>query len=387
MSVSEIAPPSENFQVSAALLSKLPEIQQRLYVLFSNYHDYNAFSNKAWAASQRSSNLDSIESVHDIIHLYGGLKGHMTYVPLSSFDPLFFLHHVMVDRLVAMWQVLNPDAWIQPMANGETSYVAPKGTVEDSTTPLVPFYATEDTFWTSDTSRTTEPFGYSYADTHLHVGDRSALKQSLIRKINTWYGASSPAGIAKDAQLRAAALQSAGQPWQAKTEGPNVKLAADDPPAHKIIQSGEYTEWIANAQVNVEALDGTYGIHFFIGQPSNDPEEWNLSQNQIGSVGIFAMNMSTGSQSKISGTLPLTSALMKLVATDALPNLYPKAVTPFLRRNLQVRVLGNNNSVIDLGRVDGLHIDITSASVTVPESDEELPRWGEAVRRWTVWKS
>lgn len=370
-------------------MSKLPELQQRLYIIFSNYHDFNPFSNKAWAASQKASNLDSLESVHDVIHLYGGLKGHMTYVPLSSFDPLFFLHHVMTDRLVAMWQVLNPDAWIQPMANGETSYTAPKGTIQDSTSPLVPFYATPDTFWTSDMSRTTEVFGYAYADTHPHVGDRNALQQSLTRKINGWYGASSPAGIAaKDSRLRVAALKSAGGPWQTKASNDkaNIKLTAEDPPVHKIVKSGEYTEWIATVQVNVEALDGVFGVHFFIDAPPKDAAQWTLAQNQIGTVGIFAMNHTTGSQSKISGALPLTSALMKLVAIEALPSLDVTSVVPLLQRRLEVRVLGSNDSIVDLARVEGLHIEITSTSVRVPETDLELPKWGQTTARWTVWQ-
>lgn len=388
MNVSETAPPSVNYQVSAALLSKLPELQQRLYILFSNYHDFNAFSNKAWAASQHGANLDSIEAVHDIIHLYGGLKGHMTYVPLSSFDPLFFLHHTMTDRLVAMWQVLNPDAWIQPMANGETSYTAPKGTMQDSTSPLVPFYATPDTFWTSDLSRTTEVFGYVYADTHPHIGDRGALQQSLIHKINNWYGGSSPAGIAmKDSRLRVAALKSAdklGSPL-ASNGTHNIKLAAADPLAHEIVRDGEYTEWIANVQVNVEALDGVFAVHFFIDLPASDPADWMLAQNQIGSVGIFAMNRSTGSQSKISGTLPLTSALMKLVATGTLPCLDADAVTPFLQRTLQVGVLSSNDSVVELAHVDGLHIEITSTRVQLPKSQLEFPIWGEPTTEWIMW--
>lgn len=389
MSVSDTAPPSENFQVSAALLSKLPELQQRLYIIFSNYHEYNAFSNKAWAASQKASNLDSLESIHDVIHLYGGLKGHMTYVPLSSFDPLFFLHHTMVDRLVSIWQVLNPNAWIQPMANGETSYTAPKGTIQDSTSPLIPFYASQDTFWTSDTSRTTEVFGYTYTDTHLHVGDRVALQQSLVRKINSWYGTSSPAGLAaKDSQLRVTALESTGKPWSTKASNdmPNIRLTAADPPVDKIVKAGEYTEWIANVQVNVEALEGVFDVHFFIGAPADNPTDWALSPNQIGTVAIFAMNRSTGSQSKISGTLPLTSALMKLVATGALPNLDSSCVTPFLQRTLEVRVRSHNDSVIELARVEGLHIEITSTSVKVPKSEVELPTWGESTAEWTMWR-
>lgn len=388
---STTAPPSENYQVSAALLSKLPEIQQRLYILFSSYHDFNAFSNKAWSASQHLATLDSIESVHDIIHMYGGLKGHMTYVPLSSFDPLFFLHHTMTDRLIAMWQVLNPNAWIAPMAAGETSYTAVKGTIQTSTTPLEPFYATEDgMFWTSDMARNLEVFGYTYADTSPHVGDKDAVRQSLVGKINSWYGKSSPAGIRAKESDRQQALWRTGSSGSRLTASnkfqPNIKLTAEDPQVDKILHNNTYMEWLANVQVNVEALDGVYGVHFFIGSTPSDEKDWISAPNHVGSVSIFAMNRMTGSQSKISGSVPLTTALMKLVAKEKLSCLSREAVVPFLQQHLEIRVLGSNDTLIRLERVDGLHITITSAEVRVPETETSFPIWGDVVTEWEAWR-
>lgn len=29
-----------------------------------------------------------------------------------AFDPVFFLHHANVDRLLALWQTINPDQWV-----------------------------------------------------------------------------------------------------------------------------------------------------------------------------------------------------------------------------------------------------------------------------------
>lgn len=183
--VSLTAPPSNNERVNAALLAKLPEVQQRLYILFSNYTDFNSFSNKVWAVFQGQPTVDSIESIHDIIHLYEGLKGHLTYVPLSSFDPLF-LHHAMTDRLITMWQILDPSAWITPMPAGETSFNAIKGSMQSSDSTLTPFYASPDgTFWNSDMARTTEVFGYTYADTDPSVGSEESMRQSLIRRLTS----------------------------------------------------------------------------------------------------------------------------------------------------------------------------------------------------------
>ncbi|POR34505.1 Tyrosinase [Tolypocladium paradoxum] len=390
LDVSLTAPPSNNERVNAALLSKLPEIQQRLYILFSNYHDFNSFSNKAWSVSQGLSTLDSIESIHDIIHIYGGSKGHMTYVPLSSFDPLFFLHHLMTDRLVAIWQILNPSAWITPMPAGETTFTAIKGSLQSSDTPLKPFYSSPDgTFWDSDTSRATEVFGYTYADTDPSLGSDDDVRQSLIQKITDWYGASSPIGLMGKAQRAGVHARPHRDAWKRQLQEnrftPNVKLTAANPSPSQILQDGHYTEWIANVHVNVEALDGSFGIHFFFGEPPADEAEWELAPNQAGSVGIFAMNRLTGSRSKISGAVPLTSALMKMVAAGAVQDLSPAAVTPFLEAALQFRVLGSDDKEVDPRLVEGLYVGITSSDVRVPEREVELPEWGPAVTRLERW--
>jgi tyrosinase len=34
----------------------------------------------------------------------------MSIVTYAAFDPIFMLHHTMVDRIFAMWQKLNPDS-------------------------------------------------------------------------------------------------------------------------------------------------------------------------------------------------------------------------------------------------------------------------------------
>ncbi len=43
-----------------------------------------------------------LSQVHNTV---GGNGGHMTYPEVAAFDPIFFLHHANVDRLLALWQV------------------------------------------------------------------------------------------------------------------------------------------------------------------------------------------------------------------------------------------------------------------------------------------
>ncbi|KJZ73017.1 hypothetical protein HIM_07589 [Hirsutella minnesotensis 3608] len=386
LGVSLTAPPSDNGKVNEALLTKLPEIQQRLYVLFSNYHDYNSFSNKAWAVSNNLSTLDSIESVHDVIHLYGGSKGHLTYVPLSSFDPLFFLHHAMTDRLVAIWQVLNPTAWITPMPAGETTFTALKGTIQSSSSPLTPFYASSDgTFWTSDSARSTEAFGYTYADTDPALGSSQDIRQALIAKINDWYGSASPMGNLVKAQDMGASDESQQHPWNGPLKedgrlGSHVKLKHE-----QTLQDNRYTEWIANVHVNAEALNGSFVIHFFIGAPPINEDDWETAPNLGGSVGIFAMNRTTGSQFKISGAVPLTAALMRSTTGRVLADLSPEVMVPTLRESLQFRILGSDGHQVDPSSVRGLYIAVSSSNVKPPKTLVELPVWGPVEPRLELW--
>lgn len=340
--------------------------------------------------SQNLSTVDSLESVHDIIHIYGGLKGHMTYVPLSAFDPIFFLHHAMTDRLVAIWQILNPKSWIQPMATGETSFNSLRGTVQQSDTPLTPFFKSRSgAFWTSDDSRSTETFGYTYSDTDPFLAAHQSYRGELARKITLWYGGSS--AIALLAKPAAAAPVGSSLD-NIKPRGvtfdnfrPNLRPDAADPSLEAIVHKGQYTEWVANVHVNVEALDGLFTVHFFIGQAPSNIDDWEEAPNHIGSVNIFAMDRYTGSQSKISGTLPLTSGLIKVVATGVIPSLHPEFVVPFLHKLLHFRIVGSDDSEVDPHRVEGLFVGVSSSDVSMPQSEFELPQWGPSITRMEMW--
>jgi tyrosinase len=47
-----------------------------------------------------------LENVHDNIHVWVG--GTMSEVPLAAFDPIFWAHHCMIDRLWWLWQLRHP---------------------------------------------------------------------------------------------------------------------------------------------------------------------------------------------------------------------------------------------------------------------------------------
>ena len=51
-----------------------------------------------------------IEQIHNNVHIWVG--GTMGVIPLAAFDPLFWAHHTMIDRIWSLWQQANPGAGV-----------------------------------------------------------------------------------------------------------------------------------------------------------------------------------------------------------------------------------------------------------------------------------
>ncbi len=51
-----------------------------------------------------------LESIHDGVHVWVG--GTMGDVPTAAYDPLFWAHHCMIDRLWYLWQLRHPGAGV-----------------------------------------------------------------------------------------------------------------------------------------------------------------------------------------------------------------------------------------------------------------------------------
>ena len=49
-----------------------------------------------------------LEDLHNRVHVWTG--GTMSEIPVAAFDPVFWAHHTMIDRLWAIWQQAHPGA-------------------------------------------------------------------------------------------------------------------------------------------------------------------------------------------------------------------------------------------------------------------------------------
>ena len=91
-------------------------LQDQIYQMFSTCTDYLHFSNDD-STSSSSTCSNSLEAIHNTVHNTAGggtstiSGGHMTYLALAGFDPIFWLHHMNVDRFFALWQAINPNSY------------------------------------------------------------------------------------------------------------------------------------------------------------------------------------------------------------------------------------------------------------------------------------
>lgn len=115
-----------------------PSLQDQVYQLFTTCTDYLHFSNDD-AGSSSTSCSNSLEGIHNTVHTTAGggtssiSGGHMTYLSLAAFDPLFWLHHCNVDRLFAMWQTLNPTSYGASQVAPHNTWTIAQGSTQDQT--------------------------------------------------------------------------------------------------------------------------------------------------------------------------------------------------------------------------------------------------------------
>jgi tyrosinase len=69
-----------------------------------DYSDFDSFSS-------------NLEDWHGAVHIWTG--GHMTDVPFAAYDPIFWSHHTMIDRIWRIWQTGNHSASMPGTLAGE----------------------------------------------------------------------------------------------------------------------------------------------------------------------------------------------------------------------------------------------------------------------------
>ncbi|KAL7900614.1 Monophenol monooxygenase [Trichoderma sp. SZMC 28014] len=196
----------------------------------------------------------SLESIHNSVHNFiGGDNvvagcGHMSSVPVAAFDPIFWLHHCNIDRLLHLWQCINPNNWFIT-ANEASSEDGPK-------TDLVPFHHSHDIkdFFNSNRVRNVDYLNYTFDDMDYITDSEGEISPEKRNEyINRLYG-----------------------------------------PGHDAFHSPtEDVDPIINVIYDRYAFNGlSYALHFFLG-PIERKVPYQRQPNLVGSIYTFTAPFTT----------------------------------------------------------------------------------------------
>ncbi|KAI8651642.1 Tyrosinase [Fusarium keratoplasticum] len=388
----------------------------------------------------------SFEDVHNTVHVLSGgtgdRSGHMGRTSYSAFDPIFWLHHTNIDRLLAIWQGLreNPDkedAWVTNQIAGDGNWAVPTGGKEGNQTPLLPFYRTADKavpgpdkFWKSSQVRDTATFGYAYPETqHWDFADLALYRESIKDQLRSLYPSGSLANMvvatrggnekpdvtlreratrlrqvqkvdAPNTALTALSLAHAAKPAVAKElqsiltdlEVPKVTIPKERSVAD-LVKGQTYLEWLVNIKAVKHALAGQYGVHVFLGDvPEEEPTTlYVVSPYHVGTFSPFGQDEETSCGKckedqaaglEISGQIPLTIALAERYFAGQLPSLEEEDVKDYLTKNLHWEVVDQNGQRLRRRRDDlaGLLVGVVSNEVTLPDTENGFPSYSEYIK-------
>ncbi|KAF7556599.1 hypothetical protein G7Z17_g1343 [Cylindrodendrum hubeiense] len=415
-------------------------LRERVVYLIQSYEMFDQVSHNKWDPKNNGRGFGSIEDIHNAVHgLVGGFgsdrqnrsrTGHMSRVPISAFDPIFWLHHTNIDRIVSMWEGMRadpskPECWVTTKKSLGGTWVTLGNSDEGLDTPLAPFYKDKDSFWNSREVRDTTTFGYAYPETKswgfANPGDyREDIKQRLSAlyasgSLATMITASKAGDKQPEATLRTRAkklarIDAVDSPStaitalslaQAVSPTPESRLAAVLPPLDvpsiqvpdgrslaQLAKGDTYLEWLVNIKAVKHTLDGQYLVHIFLGRvpPEESTVLYAVSPYHIGTFSPLGQSEETGCEkcqhdqaaaTEITGQIPLTIALAERYFAGELDSLLKEDVIKYLQTNLHWEVVDKQGQRLESQRdlVEGLLVGVVSNEVTLPGNGSGFPRY------------
>ncbi|KAI6838910.1 hypothetical protein KC343_g96 [Hortaea werneckii] len=255
---------NETYRRPDFTLSDILQLRADLWAALSSAQTYPDFSTEARldGASKGTKGLNpsNLEAIHDHVHVLVG--GHMSFVSQATFDPIFWLHHTNVDRILAIYQAAYPEEWVSQSLEAASSMWFTSGTVTDGNTSLQPFWSrAKSGFWTSNALRSTSALNYTFEG----LGEENVT--SVINGLHT--AGTSVAG--PDQEVLGGLAKRTDEVHgsmlrldDGQAGGPQIKL----------------TKHFASIHLDAGALNGSFTIFLFDGDfNKTKPTEWRNSRS------------------------------------------------------------------------------------------------------------
>ncbi|ORY62692.1 uncharacterized protein BCR38DRAFT_346826 [Pseudomassariella vexata] len=265
----------------------------------------------------------SFENPHNIVH--NDIGPVMADLEYSAFDPIFWLHHCNLDRLIALWQAINfNDTYLEGsyVTKNGGQYSVANGTTITAQSPLKPFYQDAQNFHTGITAATTKNFGYTYEginDWNLTPEENSEAATLLVNQLYS----NNPTQSKR---------RSHGRSWSQQ----------------------RWIEYYIQIQVDRSELPRPSTVNIW------------LAEQRAGQMAILNMPERGLTHSEI----PLDRAL-NVLGID----LDPDTVDNFLEKNLHVEIRRSDGTLYPVELVPSLSIEVQSEDVVPPDSDRKFPTY------------
>ncbi|KAG8983087.1 hypothetical protein FRB93_007678 [Tulasnella sp. JGI-2019a] len=304
--------------------------------------------------------VNSLEAIHGNVHVVTGGNGHMSSVPVAGFDPIFWMHHSNVDRVLALWQAIHYDQFMDAnLANKD----------------LLPFWNGQQTFWHSTGARTLKPLNYTYPEFQgLNLDDKPAVKIAITNQVNKLYGPTDnelfqfAALSAANAPQGQAAAHPAQQPLQA------AKTALGQAVAHAPTLVGGSAhipphtrrDWTVRVRSKLHQFGESYSVLIFVGDPPASEHDWRTSPNYVGAFCAFVnsspekcSNCREHAESVVEGFVPLNRHL----CAGHVNALRPDTVVPYLKNRIHWRIQKTDASIVEAKDVAELEVAVMSVEM------------------------
>lgn len=188
---------------------------------------------------------------------------------ILAFDPIFFLHHTNVDRMLSLWHAIHYDKWVTKGDSEQGTLIIPKKTnidentgknmrpsilfslhhAHDCLTELAPFWKTQSTAWKSSEVKDTSVAGYIYPEfVGLKNADQATISAAIQEKCIELYA---PKNV--------------------------LSSSSDD---HAL-------DWAVRIRMHKYEVEESFLVLIFLGDVPTDSKDWFTSPNFVGAHGAF----------------------------------------------------------------------------------------------------
>nr|BAE48754.1 polyphenoloxidase [Agaricus blazei] len=339
-------------QLKSVLKNAQSSITQATYDMFNRVTTWAHFSSHTESSGGSTSN--SIEAIHDNIHVLVGGRGHMSDPSVAAFDPIFFLHHANVDRMIALWSAIRYNVWTSPGDAGDGTFTLAYEAAVDDATDLTPWRKTDTEFWKSNEVTTTQSFGYTYPEfIGLDMNNRDAVNKTISQKVAQLYG---PKGTSHRRSFEED-LSDLEQIHGHSHSRRHQRLAKRGRLAQLL--KGIFSDWSAQIKFNRHEAGQSFSVCLFLGDVPEDPSQWLVSPNLVGTRHAFVHPTKNDHVAEEIGFIPINPWIAE---HTGLLSFAVGLVKPLLIKSLQWRVL----------LADGTPADLESLEVTILEIPSEF---------------